>query len=559
MRLKPIKSLKTKVFLFTLLLVVLIGGLLAYTFHNFQAVETKTAQLGALSAATQGAISMNRFLYQENAASYQIVYAKDQSAISEFNQAAAGYKSAKKQILDNGQSYIDKDLLHQLGTLDAEVSQEFPGRLQQTGSEQDLAQFKTLTGEQLDIADRIQKDLSNQYLLRERDIVNYTHVSQILVTAIGLGLVLLLSIAGFIWSGFLTKSLIKMVHTLARVAKGELNLKVDVVNYDEVGQIEAAAGKMVEDLRGIVVSIDEGAQLVNASAQQLTANTGQIAGAINMMARSVQNINYQAQTQIDRTREASTAVGQLSNTIQYSNANIQNVAENSSNTFELAKQGSVEIGEVINKMESINLQATDSAQVIKQLGETGKEVGKIVDFITEVASQTNLLALNAAIEAARAGEQGRGFAVVAEEVRKLAEQSADSAKEISNLVNHMQSATLKAVSSMEVGNREVTEGMAVTRKAGEAFKQILLAVEKVNARIQEITAANQQMAAASEFITPIMQHVAEGAKMIGDATIDVNSAIQEESASMTEITVNVEQLAKFAVELQYIVQKFKLH
>lgn len=558
MRLKPIKSLKTKVLLFTLLLIVLIGSLLAYTFYNFHAVENKTAELGALSAATQGAINLNRFLYQENAAADQIGYARDQSAISEFNQAAEGYKLAKKQILDNGRSYVDKDLLNQLGTLDAEVNREFPNRLQ-TGGEKDLAQFRTLTGEQLDIADRIEKDLSSQYIQKEREIVNYTQVSQTLVTAVGLGLVLLLSIAGFVWSGVLTKSLIKMVHTLARVAKGELNLRVDVVNYDEVGQIEAATGKMVEDLRGIVVSIDEGAQLVNASAQQLTANTGQIAGAINMVARSVQNINYQAQTQIDRTREASTAVGQLSNTIQHSNANIQNVAENSSSTFELAKQGSVEIGEVIQKMESINLQATGSAQAIRQLGETGKEVGKIVDFITEVASQTNLLALNAAIEAARAGEQGRGFAVVAEEVRKLAEQSADSAKEISKLINDMQSATLKAVSSMEVGNREATEGMVVTKKAGEAFKQILLAVEKVNARIQEITAANQQMAAASEFITPIMQHVADGAKMIGDATIDVNSAIQEESASMTEITLNVEQLAKFAVELQYIVQKFKLH
>ncbi|MCL4440541.1 MAG: methyl-accepting chemotaxis protein [Firmicutes bacterium] len=559
MRLMPIKSLKTKVFLFTLLLVILIGSLLSWTFYNFHVVETKTANLGALSVAAQGAISMNRFLYRENAAADQLVYAKDQSAISEFKQAAEGYKSAKRQVLDNAQGYIDKNLLRQLGTIDAEVSRDFPDRLTQTGSETDLTQFRTLTREQLDIAVRIEKDLSSQYLQSERDIVSYTYISQTLVTVAGLGLVLLLSIAGFIWSGVLTKSLINMVRTLARVSKGELNLQVDVVNFDEVGQIEAAIGKMVGDLRGIVVSIDEGAQLVNTSAQQLTANTAQIVAAINMVAQSVQNINYQAQTQIERTREASTAVGQLSSAIQHSNANIQNVAENSGNTFSLAKQGSVEIGEVIQKMESINLRAKDSAEVIKQLGETGKEVGKIVDFITEVASQTNLLALNAAIEAARAGEQGRGFAVVAEEVRKLAEQSADSAKEISTLINDMQNTTLKAVSSIQVGNREVTEGLAVTRKAGEALKQILLAVEKVNARIQEITAANQQMAAASEFITPIMEHVAEGATMIGDATIEVNSAIQEESASMTGITVNVEQLAKFAVELQYIVQKFKLH
>lgn len=99
-------------------------------------------------------------------------------------------------------------------------------------------------------------------------------------------------------------------------------------------------------------------------------------------------------------------------------------------------------------MQTIEDKTNATASVIGELEGRSKQIGQIVEVISNIAAQTNLLALNAAIEAARAGEAGRGFAVVAEEVRKLAEQSQEAAKQITELINDVQTHTNSAVTFM---------------------------------------------------------------------------------------------------------------
>lgn len=113
-----------------------------------------------------------------------------------------------------------------------------------------------------------------------------------------------------------------------------------------------------------------------------------------------------------------------------------------------------------------------SIESIEKVRRSSDEIRTIVNVISDIASQTNLLAFNAAIEAARAGEHGLGFAVVAAEVRKLAERSAQSARDVTRLI--------------EEANQRVAYGADTVNASGKAFEGIVGALRSLSESIQSV-------------------------------------------------------------------------
>lgn len=377
----------------------------------------------------------------------------------------------------------------------------------------------------------------------------------ILVTVIGL-----LSFGlGISLARSISRPLRQMAKTSELIASGYLNVNVAVINSsDEFGSLSKAFKLMVTNLAELISKIAGSSKRIATSSKQLNTGIDQITKSAEQIATTIQHVAVGGEGQVRSVGEVTSAINQMSAGIQQIASNAQSVSTSAGEASKYADFGREAIEKAIRQMESIRATVDNSAEVIRQLGEKSQAIGKIVDLIRSIADQTNLLALNAAIEAARAGDQGRGFAVVAEEVRKLAEQSAAATKDIADLIDTVEEETGRAVKAMDLGTKEAAQGTVVVSDAGNAFADILQAIDGVSKQIYAVSIAAQEMASGSNQVVKAVENIAYIAQETSSQTQNVAAAAEQQTASMEEIRHSVNSLSKMSDELDTIVARFKL-
>ncbi len=350
-----------------------------------------------------------------------------------------------------------------------------------------------------------------------------------------------------------------VVQRMMRIAEGDLSGEhLQTKLKDELGALMTTCNDMVDSLRRLVTNVNQSSEHVASSAEELTASAEQTSNATEQIAATSEQMAAGAEAQLESVNEAAVTINQIS-------AGIQQIAANSETVSTLAGEASISchdgvntVNEVVDQMNAIENTVKDSATVIETLGERSNEIDDIVTMITDISDQTSLLALNAAIEAARAGDAGRGFAVVADEVRKLAEQSADSALQITGLVRTIQEETTVAVQSMEEGTEKTTDGLLKTNALRNVFEKIEQAVQDVEAKVQEVSAAAEQIASGSNQMVEGVNVVKEAAETNTHASQENAAASEEQLAMMEEISASAQALTKLADEMSDMVGTFKL-
>lgn len=223
--------------------------------------------------------------------------------------------------------------------------------------------------------------------------------------------------------------------------------------------------------------------------------------------------------------EMTASISQVSQ--QVSDANVQMTSMN-----ERMAESSCKMEQTVEIVGRIATQMNESAEVMEKLDEHAKSISSIVSVIQDVAGQTNLLALNAAIEAARAGEQGRGFAVVADEVRKLAERTAQSAQEITEMIANVQETSSAAATQMCDGRDLVEQGVAYVEEMRTVLGEMSTGVEGVCQGTVIVKAALSEQTAASHEIS---NQVADSAHRSDDCERRSGQSL-EQANTLVQIT-----------------------
>jgi methyl-accepting chemotaxis protein len=352
----------------------------------------------------------------------------------------------------------------------------------------------------------------------------------VLATLIGVALVLGI-LLGQITTRSITQPLLQCVQIAKQIQGGNLTSYAQPVGDDEIAQLVVGLDGMRKRLLEIISVISKNVGSLNQAATSLavSANQSERAGstqaqAATSMASSVEELSAMID---DIGKQAKT---------------VHNLAEQSG-TESLAS-GSI-IQEAAGEMSNVAKAVKSTAATIRGLEDYSSQISGIVSVISGIADQTNLLALNAAIEAARAGEQGRGFAVVADEVRALAQRTASSTQEITQMIAKIQVNTQRAAQEIESGVNRVGDGVELAHRAASSVTDIHDSTQRVTSAIGGITRILVEQSASTRDIT-------QRVRLIADSTIENRDIAIGTSRSADE-------LAELARKLERIIADFKIN
>jgi methyl-accepting chemotaxis protein len=284
-----------------------------------------------------------------------------------------------------------------------------------------------------------------------------------------------------------------------RIAKGDLETKIDSPGRDELSWLRSELNSMRKKLRTTMIEVRQSVDSVASASEEI--------------ARGNNDLSARTENQAAALEQTASTMNQLADTVRQHAGSAREASSEMEQARDVASRGGQIMAEVVRRMQDIHTSAS--------------RINEIIGVIDGIAFQTNILALNAAVEAARAGEQGRGFAVVASEVRALAQRSASAAREIKTLIGD--------------STEKVDAGSLLVGEAGQTMQDLLDRVARVSALVRDMATAGTDQSTSIDQVHQAISQIDDVTQQNAALVEQVAAAAQSLRSQSGQLTSSVSQ------------------
>ncbi len=345
---------------------------------------------------------------------------------------------------------------------------------------------------------------------------------------------------------------------IADMSEGDFTIEVKRESNDEIGIMSEKVGEFVSSMRGMLASINEESIKLKEQSDSSSEVSRGMYEASQAQSEAMQNLNNTVDQLAVAVNEIAESATTLAMVVADTRDNSRQANDSMKETVEISRSGREDMEQLAKAMEDIKSGNNELVLSINEVGKASEEITKIVGLIAEIAEETNLLSLNASIEAARAGDSGRGFAVVATEIGKLAQNSAQSAENISKLINDVSTAISGVVKQAENSSKNIEKNGELIGEAVKTFDRIYTNIEKSNELIDLMIQDVQKVDDVATNVAAISEEQAAST----DEILETSRQMVEQADSITkhshEVSDNSHELAKTSETLTSYVNRFRI-